>query len=119
MEYLPEPKFAATIVAASSFAAKFYMSAAFRGKMNGPKAETQKVLASKAFKNASAAQLNDAEYAPWLLAALLYFDATNASGTAVSLASGFAAYGEHCGSLARAAPRLELSLALHEENPSY
>ena len=91
---LPPSQIAATIVAASSFAAKFYMSFAFRSKMQGKSAEeVKKIRDSKEFQNASGAQLNDAEYAPWLLATSLYFAATNNSSTAVTVAGTLGAYG--------------------------
>merc|ERR1711934_575382 len=67
------PVGAAGLVLANTLAAKMYMSFAFRTKLaDKPDAEKQKILESPSYKMASRSQLNEAEYAPILLAQFLF-----------------------------------------------
>ena len=95
MDFLPSCKAAGTIIAASSFAGKFYMSFAWRSKMppGTPEEKVKEIKASPAYVNQSAAQLNDAEYAPWLMASLFFLSSRGNETTATKTVAAIAAYG--------------------------
>merc|ERR1711998_85613 len=82
------PAVAAACVMAVQLSAGLYMSFAIRVPMNGMSEEGQKkFLAGDKYQNASKAQLNQAEYAPMLFAALVYLAVKNASGPMVTAVS--------------------------------
>ena len=83
---------AAFVVAGSSTLAKMYMSFAFRVPAVAKPAEAEKIFETAEFKNARAAQLNEAEYAPLLSALLLYIHVKG--GVRVPIASLLACGGQ-------------------------
>ncbi|CAE7497088.1 unnamed protein product [Symbiodinium natans] len=65
---------AAVVVLANTVASKLYMSLAFRARLLSASSseERKEILESIAFKNASSAQLNEAEYSPLFFAGLCF-----------------------------------------------
>merc|ERR1712025_1366605 len=78
----------AAAVMAVQLSAGSYMSFGIRVPMGSMSPEeVKKFMAGPVYDNASRAQLNQAEWAPMLFAALLYFNLKGASGMLVSLVS--------------------------------
>ena len=82
---------AAVIVLANAIVSKMFMTLFFRFKMvMSDKVGKKNLLESAEFKNAHAAQLNDAEYSPIFIVCLLYL---HSHGVAAPTASTLAAFG--------------------------
>ena len=83
---------AAVVVLANSIAAKVYMSVFWRFKIiiAGDKKSIKDVIESGSYKNAHAAQLNEAEWSPLFLVGLLYL---HSKGIDAPFASTLAAVG--------------------------
>lgn len=83
---------AAVIVLANALISKVFMTVAFRFKLIKTKGKDAKrdIIEGAEYKNAHAAQLNDAEYSPLFVATLLYL---HSKGISAPLASTLAAFG--------------------------